>query len=82
MRPSLKRIGERNPGWIAGILLTAYFWIDLLQLPNNMTLFILCPVLVGLTAAAGGYLGMYMTAQKQMRTQAIEPVGSDFNAEI
>ncbi|CAL4867989.1 hypothetical protein MMA231_02262 [Asticcacaulis sp. MM231] len=63
------KIGQ-FPAWIAGILLTAYFWIDLLHLPNNMTLFLLCPVLTGICAFAGGWLGMYMVAQKSVKAQA------------
>ncbi|MFT4075305.1 MAG: hypothetical protein QM647_07200 [Asticcacaulis sp.] len=60
------------PAWLTGILLTAYFWIDLLHLPYTTTLFILCPVIVGLCAAASGWLGMYMTAQKAMKSQQAE----------
>jgi len=71
------KIGQ-FPGWISGILLTAYFWIDLLQLPNNLTLFVLCPLLVGACAVAGGYLGMFVTAKKQIRSHT-EPVSSDLN---
>ena len=63
------KIGQ-FPAWIAGILLTAYFWIDLLHLPNNTTLFLLCPVLTGICAFAGGWLGMYMVAQKSVKAQA------------
>ncbi len=63
------KIGQ-FPAWIAGILLTAYFWIDLLHLPNNTTLFLLCPVLTGICAFAGGWLGMYMVAQKSVKVQA------------
>ena len=57
------------PSWLTGILLTAYFWIDLLHLPNNMTLFILCPILTGVFAWAGGWFGMYMQAQKATKAQ-------------
>lgn len=63
------KIGQ-FPAWIAGILLTAYFWIDLLHLPNTMTLFLLCPVLTGICAFGGGWLGMYMVAQKSVKAQA------------
>lgn len=56
------------PAWITGILLIAYYWIDLLSLPNDATLFIICPIAVGLCAWAGGWLGMYVMVQKSLRT--------------
>ncbi|MDI7774272.1 hypothetical protein [Asticcacaulis sp. EMRT-3] len=58
------------PAWITGILLIAYFWIDLLSLPNDMALFVLCPILVVICAVAGGWLGMYMTVQKSLKSAA------------
>ncbi len=58
------------PAWIAGIMLTAYFWIDLASLPNTLTLYILCPIVVGLCAYAGGWLGMYITVRKEIKAQA------------
>lgn len=58
------------PAWIAGILLVAYDWIDLLSLPNDAALFVLCPVVVGLCAFAGGWLGMYAEARRLMSSVA------------
>ena len=57
------------PAWLTGILLTAYYWIDLLHLPNTLTLFILCPIIVGVCAFTSGWLGMYMMAQKTIKSQ-------------
>lgn len=56
--------------WIVGILLTAYFWIDLPSLPNTLTLYILCPIVVGLASYAAGWLGMFITVRKELRAQA------------
>jgi MFS family permease len=68
---AMGKVGQ-FPAWLTGILLTAYFWIDLLHLPYTTTLFILCPVIVGLCAIASGWLGMYLTAQKAMKSQQAE----------
>ncbi|HVZ30050.1 MAG TPA: hypothetical protein VG839_06620 [Asticcacaulis sp.] len=59
----------RFPAWIAGVLLTAYYWIDLLFQPHNLPQFLLCPVLVGICAYGGGWLGMYVTVRKQMKSE-------------
>ncbi|HTM83122.1 hypothetical protein [Asticcacaulis sp.] len=67
----LGKVGQ-FPAWLTGILLTTYFWIDLLHLPNTTTLFILCPIIVGVCAFASGWLGMYMTAQKAVKSQQAE----------
>jgi len=61
------------PAWIAGVLLTAYFWIDLPSLPNTLTLYILCPIIVGLASYGAGWLGMFVTVRKELRSQAQEP---------
>ncbi len=58
------------PAWITGILLTAYFWIDLLSLPSNTTLFIMCPVVTGLCAYAAGWAAMYRTVQRRQKAPA------------
>ena len=58
------------PAWLTGILLTAYYWIDLLQLPNTIMLFVLCPILVGLCAWGAGWLTMYFTVQKNLKAEA------------
>jgi hypothetical protein len=65
----------RFPAWIAGVLLTAYYWIDLLFQPHNLPQFLLCPILVGICAYGGGWLGMYVTVRKQIKNgaQAIAP---------
>ncbi|MDV6329693.1 hypothetical protein [Asticcacaulis sp. 201] len=68
------KIGQ-FPAWITGILLTAYFWIDLLHLPSTTTLFVACPLIVGICAFAGGWLGMYVTAQKAVKTQQAQIQG-------
>jgi hypothetical protein len=60
----------RFPAWITGVLLTAYYWIDMLFQPHNLPQFILCPFLVGLCAYGGGWLGMYVTVRKQMKSGA------------
>ncbi len=57
------------PAWIVGILLFAGYTIGMLGLPNPLWVTILCPVLVGVSAWAGGWLGMYVTVQK-VRAQA------------
>jgi len=62
----MSRLGQ-FPAWITGILLIAYYWIDLLSLPNDTALFVLCPLVVGLCAWGGGWLGMYMIARKTLR---------------
>ncbi|MGZ3297955.1 MAG: hypothetical protein ACXU8O_02975 [Asticcacaulis sp.] len=58
------------PAWITGVLLTAYFWIDLPSLPNTLMLYVLCPIIVGLCCYASGWLGMYVTVRKELRAQA------------
>jgi len=58
------------PAWIVGVLLTAYFWIDMASLPSTLALFILCPIIVGLASYGAGWLGMYITVRKDMRAQA------------
>jgi hypothetical protein len=65
----MSRLGQ-FPAWITGILLIAYYWIDLLSLPNDTALFVLCPVVVGLCAWGGGWLGMYVVARKSLRAEA------------
>ncbi len=55
------------PAWIAGVLLAAFYLLDLFFQPHTVLIFILCPVLVGAAAYGGGWLGMYVTVQKQMR---------------
>ncbi len=57
------------PGWIAGVLLAAFFLCDLFFQPNTLLIFALCPVLTGLAAWGGGWLGMYVTVRKQMRSE-------------
>jgi hypothetical protein len=64
------------PAWLAGVLLTAFFLIDLIARPNTMLIFLICPALVALCAWGGGWLGMYVNVQKQYRAdaQGAEPV--------
>lgn len=66
------------PAWITGILLTAYYWINLLFQPHGgLVEFMLCPVLVGICAYAGGWLGMYVTVRKQMKSDRREATPED-----
>ncbi len=58
------------PAWISGILLTAYFWLDMLQMPSNTVLYVLCPVLVGVFSVFGGRLGMYVSAKRRLSAEA------------
>jgi hypothetical protein len=58
------------PAWIVGILLTAYFWIDMGSLPSTLTLYILCPVIAAIACYAAGWLGMFITVRKDLRAQA------------
>ena len=65
------------PAWMVGILLFAGYLIGLQPwaLPNPLWVLLLCPVLVGACAWGGGWLGMYVTVQKELRAQAKEGVG-------
>lgn len=69
------------PSWITGILLTAYYLIDLISIPHNTLLFLLCPVLVGLCAWGAGWVGMYVTVQKEMKAEAAARAQSEAEAE-
>lgn len=53
------RLGRIGPltGWITGVLLIAYYGLDLQNQPHNIALFVLCPIVVGVAAWAGGWLG-------------------------
>ena len=63
------KIGQ-FPAWLAGVLLAAFFLIDLVVQPNTLLIFLICPVLVALCAWGGGWLGMYVNVQKQVRSDA------------
>jgi len=68
------RMGQ-FPGWIAGVMLAAFYLCDLFFQPNTLLIFILCPILVGAAAWGGGWLGMYVTVRRQMRAeQRVAPV--------
>ncbi|WP_443750676.1 hypothetical protein [Asticcacaulis solisilvae] len=56
-------------GWLAGVLLAAFYLCDLFFQPNTLLIFVLCPVLVGLAAWAGSWLGMYVNVRKQIRAE-------------
>lgn len=64
------KIGQ-FPAWITGILLAAFYLIDLFVQPNTLLIFLACPVLVALCAWAGGWLGMYVNVRKHIRSQAV-----------
>lgn len=68
------KIGQ-FPAWIVGVLLSAFYLIDLFVQPNTLLVFLVCPALVGLCAWGGGWLGMSVNVQKQIRmdTQTTEP---------
>jgi len=57
------------PAWIVGILLYAGYLIGMISLPNPLWVWLLCPVLVGVCAWGAGWIGMYVTVQKQMKAQ-------------
>jgi len=61
------------PAWIAGILLAAFYLIDLFFQPNTLLIFLLTPVIVAGCAYGGGLLGMYVNVQKQMRMDRGQP---------
>ena len=63
------KIGQ-FPAWLTGVLLAAFFLIDLVVQPNTLLIFLICPVLVALCAWGGGWLGMYVNVQKQVRSDA------------
>lgn len=71
------KIGQ-FPGWIAGVLLAAFYLIDLFVQPNTLLIFLVCPVIVGLCAWGGGWLGMYINVQKSYKADApsVEPATS------
>lgn len=57
------------PAWIVGILLFAGYLIGMISLPNPLWVLILCPVLVAICAYGAGWLGMFVTMQKEMNSQ-------------
>jgi uncharacterized protein YneF (UPF0154 family) len=67
----------RFPAWITGVLLVAYYWIDLLFQPRVLPQFLLCPILVAICAYAGGWLGMYVTVRKQMKSDTRDVAPED-----
>ncbi len=62
------------PGWLAGILLGAFYLVDLLFQPHTLLIFLICPIFVGIAAYGGGWAGAYINGQKMSRTQSIAPV--------
>lgn len=57
------------PAWIVGILLFAGYLIGMISLPNPLWVLILCPVLVAVCAYGAGWLGMFVTLQKHIKSQ-------------
>jgi len=67
------RMGQ-FPGWLAGVLLGAFYLCDLFFQPNTLLIFVLCPILVGVAAWGGSRLGMYVTVRRQIRAdQTLAP---------
>ena len=60
------------PAWIVGILLFSGYLIGMLGLPNPIWVILLCPVLVAVCSWASGWVGMFVTVQKTIRTQQTE----------
>ena len=58
------------PAWIVGILLFAGYLIGMIGLPIPTWVMLLCPVLVAACAYGAGWLGMYITVQKEIKAQA------------
>lgn len=58
------------PAWIVGILLYAGYLIGLLSLPVPLWVIIVCPLLVAACAYGAGWLGMYITVQREIKAQA------------
>lgn len=71
------------PAWIAGVLLAAFYLIDLFFQPNTLLIFLLSPVIVAGCAYGGGLLGMYVTVRKQMRMDRnVSEVSPEVSPEI
>lgn len=64
----LAKMGQFT-AWIAGIVMGAFYLCDLFFQPHTPLIFVVCPILVGLAAWGGGWLGMYVNVRKQMHSE-------------
>jgi len=57
------------PAWINGVVLLAFYVLDLLGQPHTLLGFFVCTIIVIACSYAGGWLGSYVTARKQIINQ-------------
>ncbi|ESQ92182.1 hypothetical protein ABAC460_04650 [Asticcacaulis sp. AC460] len=58
------------PAWIVGVLLFAFYAVGMVGLPNPIWFVLLCPASVAACAYGAGWLGMYITVQREIKAQA------------
>jgi hypothetical protein len=58
------------PAWIVGVLLLAFYAVGMVGLPNPLWYVLLCPAAVVACAYGAGWLGMYITVQREIKAQA------------
>ena len=57
------------PAWINGVVLLAFYLLDLFGQPHTLLGFFICTLIVGVFSYAGGWLGSYVTLRKRMNNQ-------------
>ena len=57
------------PAWINGVVLLAFYLLDLFAQPHTPLGFVVCTIIVIVCSYAGGWLGSYVTARKQLSKQ-------------